>query len=44
MHFHERGPELLEIYSTMAGRDGTIKNISLNNFKIVKSTKKYKNS
>ena len=41
--FHGRGTELLEIYSSMAGRFGNIKNISLNNFKMVKSTKKHKN-
>ena len=38
--FHGRGTELLEIYSSMAGRVVNIKNISLNNFKMVKSTKK----
>ena len=38
--FYERETELLEIYSSMAGRVGNIKNISLNNFKMVKSTKK----
>ena len=41
---HGRGTELLEIYSSMAGRVGDIKNILSNNFKMVKSTKKHKNS
>ena len=42
--FHGRGTGLLEIYSSMAGRVGNLKNILLNNFKMVKSTKKHKNS
>ena len=42
--FHMRGTELVEIYSSMTGRVGNIKNIRLNNFKMVKSTKKLKNS
>ena len=40
--FHGRGTELLEIYSSMAERVGNIKNILLNNFKMVKSTKNIK--
>ena len=40
--FHDRGTESLEIYSSMAGRVGHIKNFSLNNFKMIKSTKKQK--
>ena len=42
MNFHGRGLELLEIYSSMAGRVRNIKNILLNNFKMVKSTKNIK--
>ena len=42
--FHKRGPELLEIYLAMAEKVGNIKNILLNNFKMVKSTKEHKNS
>ena len=42
IYFHGRGTELLKIYSSMAGRVGNIKNISVNNFKIVKSTKNIK--
>ena len=44
MNFHGRGPELLEIYSAIAERVGNMKNILLNNFKMVKSTKEHKNS
>ena len=40
--FHGRVTELFEIYLSIAGRVGNIKNISLNNFKMVKSTKKHK--
>ena len=38
MTFRGRESELLKIYSTMAGRVGNIENISLNNFKILKTT------
>ena len=38
MNFHGRGPKLLKIYSTMAGRVGSIKNILLNNFKMLITT------
>ena len=45
IHFNGRGTELLEIchsWISMAGKDGNIKNILLNNFKMVKSTKNIK--
>ena len=38
MNFHGRRPELLEIYSTIARRVGNVKNTSLNNFKMLKTT------